>query len=784
MKKTFQLCALFLATLVATGTPAAAESYPYDQYDEYDEASYATDDDGLDGSYSYVRVVEGSATLTQGDTGDRDEARLHQPVLVGDRLWVAPDSRMEIVLSDYNRLRMDEGTEVVFDRLAGSPDGTDAETALRLLSGNLQVVVTEGHLGTESPRLELPFATVYTRSAGSYRVECDRYGVCWVVVRDGSAEVLTDRGSLLVRTGETAYLEQRGDLPQVSIETAKSWDNLERWGERLDLEARRAELRGVDESLRYTAAPLDDHGDWVGVDDGYAWRPRGTSHDWRPYWRGSWRYTPSGLFWISDEPWGWVTHHYGSWDLHPHYGWVWYPSNVFAPARVYWYWGPSHVAWVPAGYYTRHYKPRYSSFGFRFGVFGYAGGSYHHYRDWVFCDLSYFRRHHHRRDFHHHLRHGHALERVHRGDVVPRGIITTDTRGLRPDRWDDPQRALRDWADRRNARRTAVPRLGDRGGDVLPDVTPFVARQPDLPEPIRRRVATTRTPDRPLRDATRTPDATPDRQRPTRVTVRPRTPETTTRQPAVTDRPTRVDRTERPVRTERPTASDRPTRTRRPTTTRTTPPSRTTTPRTVRPRTVEPWARDRGGDERELRRPAPSARPDRPAATRQPASPQRRPSVTERPVRRPAPSRPSASSSPSPRRPSASDRPTRTERPTTSTRAPVRRPTTSARPPARTPTSVRTPRTTRPSTSTRAPSSRSKRPSTSTSRPLRRPSAGSSSSSSRGKSSARPSRSSGSKKSSAGSSGRSSRSQRSTGSRSGSGSRGKSKARPRRNNGS
>lgn len=793
MKKTYQLCTLFLVTLAVAGIPATAQSY------EYDAAEPEVGVVSSEGSYSYLRVVEGSATLTQGDTGDREEARLHQPVLAGDRLWVSPDARLELVLSDYNRLRLDHGTEVVFDRLAASPDSRDAETSIRLLRGNLQLVVDDGYLGSDPPRLELPFATVFTRGPGSYRAECDAYGVCWVVVRNGSAEVLTDRGSLLVRPGEAAFLEQHGDLPQVSIETAKSWDDLERWGERLEIEARRADVRGVDESLRYAAAPLDDYGDWVDVDEGWAWRPR-ASADWRPYWRGSWRYTPSGLFWISDEPWGWVTHHYGTWDFHPYHGWVWYPSNVFAPARVYWYWGPQHVAWIPAGYYTRHYGPRYSGFSFHFGIHGYAGGSFHHFRDWTFCDLGFFRSHHRRRDFHRHLHRGHRLERAHRGDVVPRGIITTDTRGLSPDRWDDPQRTLRELADRRGTRRGTVPRLGDRG-DLLPDVTPFVARQPDLPEPVRRRVVTSGSPDRPLRNAgvnrgsddsptrVRVQPRRPDRpvrnvgetgnpgERPKRVRVQPRQPDQPLRIGRSDERPTRVqvrsrqpDRprdtgsrrpvtTQRPTRVERPTASsDRPTRNERPTT-GVAPPRTAPAPRTVRPRTVEPWARD--GD-RPTRRPTASATPSRPSA-----SPRTRPPSTssERPLRRPT--RPGASATPE-RRPTTSDRPLRSPRPSTSSRTPTRRP-----------TSVRAPRSTRSPTTSRRPSTSSRRPTASSSRPQRTPSAGSSSSSPRSRPSARSSGSSSSKPSARSSSGRSTRSRSGARSRGSSGSRGK--ARSRRN---
>ena len=473
MPTTTRIALLFLfaatATLLAAGPALGA---PY-------ETSYADPAPVEAASYSYVRVLDGAGTLTQGDSGEREQLELNQPVLSGDRVWVSPRSRLELVLSDLNVLRLDADTEVALDQLAYSPEGREVVTSVRLFSGNLQLEVSEESLGEDPPTIELPFATVYVMEPGSYRVTCYDYGVCWVVSRDGAAEVVTDRGSVLLRRDEAVYLEQdaRGSA---YAEAAPARDDLERWGERLTIEARRADLRGVDPSLRYGAAPLAEHGDWVEVDSSWAWRPNRVSSDWRPYWDGHWRYTPSGLLWVSSEPWGWTTYHYGTWNHHPHFGWVWHPGHVFAPAWVYWYWGPSHVAWVPAGYYTHHYRPHYRGFDFHFGIYGYAGGHHRHYRDWIFCDIDRFGRRH---DFRRHLYSGRDFERRHRGSVVPRGVITTDTRGLSSDRW---QRSVDVLEER--SRRVALPRNGVRAqADVLPDVTPFVAREPELSDTVRRR---------------------------------------------------------------------------------------------------------------------------------------------------------------------------------------------------------------------------------------------------------------------------------------------------------
>src|SRR5690349_6009085 len=119
-KASGSLFALGLSLLILPAAPAAADS---------------------DGSYGYVRAIEGSATLIPAGTSDRDNAELNQPVLAGDRFIVPGRSRLELVLADRNILRIDGGSELILERLAASPDANDRATVLRLLEGNLQLVV-------------------------------------------------------------------------------------------------------------------------------------------------------------------------------------------------------------------------------------------------------------------------------------------------------------------------------------------------------------------------------------------------------------------------------------------------------------------------------------------------------------------------------------------------------------------------------------------------------------------------------------------------------------------
>src|SRR3984893_10911945 len=95
---------------------------------------------------------------------------------------------------------------------------------------------------------------------------------------------------------------------------------------------------------------LDRYGAWRETGDyGYVWQPREaeSSRNWRPYTNGRWVYTDAGWTWISQEPFGWATYHYGRWTRLRGIGWVWVPGNQWAPAWVSWRKSNDYVGWAP-----------------------------------------------------------------------------------------------------------------------------------------------------------------------------------------------------------------------------------------------------------------------------------------------------------------------------------------------------------------------------------------------------------------------------------------------------
>lgn len=95
---------------------------------------------------------------------------------------------------------------------------------------------------------------------------------------------------------------------------------------------------------------LEPHGVWRETSTyGYVFQPREAerSRTWRPYTNGRWVYTDAGWTWVSEEPFGWATYHYGRWARLRNIGWVWVPGEEWAPAWVSWRKSNDYVGWAP-----------------------------------------------------------------------------------------------------------------------------------------------------------------------------------------------------------------------------------------------------------------------------------------------------------------------------------------------------------------------------------------------------------------------------------------------------
>jgi hypothetical protein len=105
---------------------------------------------------------------------------------------------------------------------------------------------------------------------------------------------------------------------------------------------------GASVDLGFFYDDLASYGNWVErPSHGWVWTPRAVSTSWRPYENGHWVWTDEGWTWISDEPYGWATYHYGRWYDDPEIGWSWVPGDQWAPSWVSWQEGADYVGWAP-----------------------------------------------------------------------------------------------------------------------------------------------------------------------------------------------------------------------------------------------------------------------------------------------------------------------------------------------------------------------------------------------------------------------------------------------------
>ena len=93
---------------------------------------------------------------------------------------------------------------------------------------------------------------------------------------------------------------------------------------------------------------LSPYGEWVRHPRyGWVWFPRHVQAGWRPYSLGRWVETEYGWTWVSNEPFGWATYHYGRWAWDSQFGWLWVPGTHWGPAWVSWQQGNGYVGWAP-----------------------------------------------------------------------------------------------------------------------------------------------------------------------------------------------------------------------------------------------------------------------------------------------------------------------------------------------------------------------------------------------------------------------------------------------------
>ncbi len=333
-----QMLALALAAVLGAGAVQAQSSGEID----------ALDPPGRVGSIS---LLAGPVTLTDLQTGSREEAALNWPITAGWRVETGRTGRAEVRIGSTT-LRLDDDTTVDFARL------DDSYIQIAVLRGSASLTLRNRAVLDEVEVLTQRERIVFD-DIGRYRFDVDRApGQTAVTVFSGRARIGADGNSFIVAGG------QRGEVSappmvrfQISGAVADRFDN---WVAARD--ARDDEIRSAAYVSRETTGVelLDDYGDWRTVEEhGPIWFPRAVSPGWAPYRYGRWAWVdPWGWTWVDQAPWGFAPFHYGRWVV---VGGVWgwvpgviVPRPVYAPALVAWFSSPgisvsigAPIGWFP-----------------------------------------------------------------------------------------------------------------------------------------------------------------------------------------------------------------------------------------------------------------------------------------------------------------------------------------------------------------------------------------------------------------------------------------------------
>lgn len=322
-------------------------------------------------SVARVSLTNGNVAAMRGDSGDWVAAAVNTPVVIGDTISTAGNSRAEVQLDEANVVRLSQNAQV---KIA---DLTTSHIQLQVSAGVIDYVVLRQ--SNAAAEIDTPSVAIHPFGDGAYRIEASNSGETAqtvLVVRRGQAQVSTAEGSTNVQAGQLITI-QGTDNPQYQTGEAPPLDSWDQWNNNRDRAILNAQSWQHASSYYVGANDLDRYGRWVYVTGyGWVWQPYTQGPNWAPYRAGRWVWEPYwGWTWVSYEPWGWAPYHYGRWFVAGG-AWCWWPGPVtpvyrpiYAPAYVSFFgfgfggrnwsfgagFGYSSLGWLPVGPSDRYY---------------------------------------------------------------------------------------------------------------------------------------------------------------------------------------------------------------------------------------------------------------------------------------------------------------------------------------------------------------------------------------------------------------------------------------------
>ena len=319
-----------------------------------------------------ISHVEGPVHRYSPEEGAWVEVAADSAFGLEDKLRSDSRARAEVILPNNTWFRMDGDTHLHL--LSLQTDGTEMHmvhgTARFMNKGSLTTLYVSTPFGEVSAPAQTTFdlyvsdasaeivafkgSVYFSHSGSTKRTEA----------AEGSASLIAGRYAVTAGRGQgdplwTSWNEERDAL----------WAQRMRYG--------RASAKYLPPTLHDNAYVLDDYGAWQRVyydgAYGYLWRPLYVSAGWAPYTTGRWGHWYGDPIWISRDPFGYLTHHYGTWVYTGGY-WYWAPpvtrvslhyvhpalriGLAWYPGRVAWFHAGTSIGWIPLAPHEPYYAHR------------------------------------------------------------------------------------------------------------------------------------------------------------------------------------------------------------------------------------------------------------------------------------------------------------------------------------------------------------------------------------------------------------------------------------------
>lgn len=291
-------------------------------------------------------------------------AVINLPLVPGDTIRTSDDRRCEIQFDTGTIIRLDYNTELKIETiLAQSLSSRSKISNLALAKGRIFIMYRE-YSSRELFQVLTPYAAVKMKNRTVAMIQTNDAGTD-IQVKYGRAYALygPDKDGIRDRKVNKHVKLMITKDNQALFGAYVEGTEFELWNDKLNVNF--VELHKGESVLPKPIQKLPPavfnfaqkygnlYGEWIWDDlYGYVWRPYLNKHDypgdiWKPYLNGSWRSVNNQLFWVPEEPWGWVPYHLGIWHWDKKMGWVWIPGSHFAPACVDWAFFYGYITWHP-----------------------------------------------------------------------------------------------------------------------------------------------------------------------------------------------------------------------------------------------------------------------------------------------------------------------------------------------------------------------------------------------------------------------------------------------------